>query len=116
MAITSEAILTFTSNHDWTVNGVNTLTIWFRGEAANAAENLYLALNGSAIVTNDNPDAAQKASWTEWKNDLQAFAAQSVNLANITSITLGLGNRSDPVAGGSGIMHFDDIRLYALAP
>jgi len=36
-----------------------------------------------------------------------------VNLANVTSITLGLGNRANPAAGGSGIMYFDDIRLYA---
>ncbi|GAG24525.1 unnamed protein product, partial [marine sediment metagenome] len=39
----SEATLTLTSNRDWTVKGVNTLTIWFRGSAANAAETLYVA-------------------------------------------------------------------------
>jgi len=39
-----------------------------------------------------------------------------VNLANVTSITLGLGNRSNPVAGGSGLIYFDDIRLYVLQP
>ena len=109
----SEATLTLTSNRDWTVKGVNTLTIWFRGNAANAAENLYVALNGSAVVNNDNPDAAQKASWTQWNIDLQAFADQGVNLANVNTITLGLGNRNNPVAGGSGMMYFDDIRLYA---
>ncbi|MCP4262471.1 MAG: discoidin domain-containing protein [Planctomycetes bacterium] len=108
----SEAILTFTSNHDWTVNGVNTLTIWFRGEAANAAENLYVALNGSAVVTNDNPDAALATSWTAWNIDLTRFADQGVNLAKVTSITLGLGNRSNPVTGGAGMIYFDDIRLY----
>ncbi|MHC4537741.1 MAG: hypothetical protein ACYS6K_27740, partial [Planctomycetota bacterium] len=109
----SEATLTLTSNRDWTANGVDTLTIWFRGEAANAAENLYVALNGSAVVNHDNPDAAQRVTWTEWNIDLQAFADQGVNLANVTSITLGLGNKNNPVAGGSGIMYFDDIRLYA---
>jgi hypothetical protein len=112
----SEATLTLTSNRDWTVNGVNTLTIWFRGSASNAAETLYVALNDSAVVTNDNPDAAQKASWNQWNIDLQAFADQGVNLSNVNSITLGLGNRANPVAGGSGMMYFDDIRLYPLAP
>ncbi|NQT00475.1 MAG: LamG domain-containing protein [Planctomycetes bacterium] len=112
----SEATLTLTSTRDWTVNGINTLTIWFRGEAANAAENLYVALNGSAVVNHDNPDAALRTSWTQWNIDLQAFVDQGVNLANVSSITLGLGNRSNPVAGGSGMMYFDDIRLYALAP
>ena len=36
----------------WTVNGVNTLTIWFRGNVANAAETMYVALNDSAVVAN----------------------------------------------------------------
>ncbi len=112
----SEATYVLTSNRDWTVNGINTLTIWFRGEAANAAENLYVALNGNAVVTYDNPDAAQITSWTAWNIDLQAFADQGVNLANVNTITLGLGNRSNPVAGGAGKMYYDDIRLYPPAP
>jgi hypothetical protein len=112
----SEATLTLTSNRDWTVNGVNTLVIWFRGAGNNAAEPLYVALNDSAVVTNDNPDAALKTAWTQWTIDLQAFADQGVNLANVNSITLGLGNRANPVAGGAGMMYFDDIRLYAPVP
>jgi hypothetical protein len=98
------------------VNGVNTLTIWFRGEAGNAAEQMYVALNGNARVDHDNPDAATSTSWTEWNIDLQAFADQGVNLTNVNSITLGLGNRANPTAGGSGMLYFDDIRLYPLEP
>ena len=109
----SEATLTLTSNRDWTVNGVNRLTIWYRGSIANAAEQMYVVLNGTAAVTSDQPDATQKASWTEWNVDLQEFAGQGGNLSNVNSITLGLGNRNNPVAGGSGMMYFDDIRLYA---
>jgi hypothetical protein len=112
----SEATLTLTSNRDWTVNNVNTLVIWFRGEAANAAEPMYVVLNDSAVVTNDNPDAVKRATWTQWNIDLQAFADQGVNLVNVSSITLGLGSRNNPVAGGAGMMYFDDIRLYAPAP
>ena len=108
----SEATLTLTSNRDWTVKGVNRLTIWFRGDTSNAAETLYTALNGNARVDHDNPDAATLTSWTQWNIDLTRFADQGVNLANVNSITLGLGNRSNPVAGGSGMMYFDDIRLY----
>ena len=75
-----------------------------------------MAFNDSASVMNDNPNAALVEEWTEWKIDLQVFADQGVNLASVDSITLGLGNRSNPVAGGSGIMYFDDIRLYRPAP
>jgi hypothetical protein len=105
----SEATLTLTYPRDWTEKGVNRLTIWFRGDSANSAETLYVALNGSAVVNHDNPDAAQLDTWTEWNIDLQAFG---VNLANVNTIALGLGNRNNPLAGGSGTMYFDDIRLY----
>ncbi len=112
----SEATLTLTYPRDWTENGVSTLSIWFRGKSDNAAETLYVALNGNAIVTNDNPDAAQVTTWTEWNIDLQAFADQGVNLADVDTIAIGLGNKNNSVAGGSGTMYFDDIRLYPPPP
>ena len=112
----SEATLTLIYPRDWTENGVSTLTIWFHGDPANAAETLYVALNGSALVNHDNPNAAQIDSWTEWTIDLQAFADQGVSLTNVNTIALGLGNRNNPVAGGSGTMYFDDIRLYRPTP
>jgi len=108
----SEVEKTLTYPRDWTENGITTLSIWFRGNSDNAAETLYVALNGSAVVTHDNPNAAQVETWTEWTIDLQAFADQGVNLANVNTIALGLGNKNNPVAGGSGTMYFDDIRLY----
>jgi hypothetical protein len=109
---TSQATLTLTDNRDWTVNGVTTLTIWFRGISNNSAETLYVAFNGNARVNNDNPDAAKITSWTEWNIDLQAFADQGVNLSNVSSITLGL----EAITGGTGMMYFDDIRLYPPEP
>ena len=112
----SEATLTLTYPRDWTEKGVNTLTIWFRGDSANAAETLYVALNGSAVVNHDNPDAAQVTTWTQWNIDLQAFADQGVNLANVNTIALGLGNKNNPLAGGSGTMYIDDIHLYPPPP
>ncbi len=112
----SEATLTLTYPRDWTEDGVSTLSIWFRGNSDNAAEPMYVALNGNAIVTNDNPNAAQEDTWTEWNIDLQAFADQGVNLTNVDTISLGLGNKNNPLAGGSGMMYFDDIRLYAPEP
>ena len=92
----------------WTIGrNVRVDTRW---ATANAAEPMYAVLNDGAAVTNDNPDAALRTSWTQWNIDLQAFG---VNLANVNTITIGLGNRANPVASGAGIMYFDDIRLYA---
>jgi hypothetical protein len=83
---------------------------------SNDAEPMYVALNGNAVVVHDNPNASLINDWTEWPIDLQAFADQGVNLANINTIALGLGNKKNPVAGGSGTMYFDDICLYLPPP
>ena len=42
--------------------------------------------------------------------DLQAFAG--VNLADVDTITIGVGTKNAPApAGGTGTLYFDDIRL-----
>jgi hypothetical protein len=39
-----------------------------------------------------------------------------VNLTDVNTIGIGFGDRSNPQAGGSGKMYFDDIRLYPPPP
>ncbi len=107
----SEAAMTLTQR-DWTEEGVGVLSLWFRGDASNAAEPMYVALNGSAVVYHVNPDAALIDEWTPWPIDLQDFAAKGVNLANVNTITIGFGDKNNLQAGGSGMVFFDDIRLY----
>jgi hypothetical protein len=104
----SEATLTLTYPRDWTEKGVSKLTIWFHGSVVNDAEQMYVTLNNSATVNNENPEAALIPEWTEWNINLQAFSDQGVNLTNVNTITLGLRS----VTGGSGLLFFDDIRLY----
>jgi hypothetical protein len=107
---TSEATLTLVYPRDWTEEGVGQLSLWFRGRQVNAAERMYVALNGNAVVYHNDSVATQKTGWTEWVIDLQAF--QGVTLTNVNTITLGLGTKGSPAAGGTGKMYFDDIRLY----
>jgi hypothetical protein len=108
----SEATMTLVWPRDWTEEGVGVLSLWFYGDAANAAERMYVALNGIAVVYHDNPDAALIEEWTGWIIDLQEFAAQGVNLANVNTISIGFGDRNNLQAGGTGMVLFDDIRLY----
>jgi len=87
------------------------------GIASNAAEPLYVAVSNSAgtpaVVVNDDANAAQVDTWTEWVIPLQVFADQGINLTNVDRIAIGLGTRGNTaVPGGSGTMFFDDIRLY----
>ncbi len=107
----SEAAMTLTQR-DWTEEGVGVLSLWFRGDASNVAERMYVSINGSAVVYHDNPNAAQIATWTEWTIDLQEFAAQGVNLTNVNTFAIGFGDKNNLQAGGSGMVFFDDIRLY----
>jgi len=109
---TSEATLTLAYPRDWTEEGVAKLSLWYRGGTANSAEKMYVALNGSAVVYHDNTDVTQKTGWRRWVIDLQAFADQGVNLANVNTVTIGIGTKGSPAAGGTGTMYFDDIRLY----
>ena len=112
----SEAILTLTAVRDWTEEGVSELSLWFQGDAANAAEPMYVALSnaagGPAVVVQDDPSAATIDAWTEWVVPLKTFADRGINLTNVDTIAIGLGSQAGAAAGGSGTMFIDDIRLY----
>ncbi len=83
------------------------------GITSNDPEPVYVVLNDNAVIYHDNPDAPLIGEWTEWKIDLQAFADQGVDLANVNSIGIGIGTKGNTTtSGGSGMMYFDDIRLY----
>ncbi len=105
---TSEATLTLTSGKDWTAEGVTKLSLWFRGDAANAAERMFVALNGNAVVYHGDPAVTQTTGWTEWVIDLSEFG---VGLTNVSTVTIGFGTKGSPAAGGTGTVLFDDIVL-----
>ncbi len=113
----SEAARTLTTLRDWTVASVEELTLWTRGDSANAAEPLYVAISNAAgapgVVAHEDPSAATNTAWRQWRVSLQAFADQGINLGNVDKIAIGLGSQSGlPSAGGTGTMYIDDIRLY----
>jgi hypothetical protein len=112
----SEATLTLTDMRNWTIAGIAELSLWFRGEPNNAAEKMYLTLNSNATVYHENPDAALTTEWTTWNIDLTRFADQGVNLTNVDSISIGVGDKTNPQSGGSGIIYFDNIELYPESP
>ncbi|UCE50302.1 MAG: hypothetical protein JSW47_09085 [Phycisphaerales bacterium] len=107
---TSEATLTLVHPRDWTAQGVARLSLWIRGNTENAADRIFIALNGTTVVYHDDPAATQLSGWNEWVIDLAAFG---VNLTNVNTITIGVGTKNTPSpTGGQGTIYFDDIRLY----
>jgi len=106
---TSEATLTLVWPRDFTEGGMTKLSLWFKGDSDNAAERMFVALNGTAVVYHDDSAVTQIGRWTEWTIELAAFAG--VDLSNVNTITIGFGTKNSPAAGGAGNMLFDDIRL-----
>jgi len=105
---TSEATLPLVHPRDWTEEGVTKLSLWFRGDPGNAADRMFVAL-GNAVVYYDDPAATQITGWNEWVIDLTEFVG--MDLTNVDIITIGIGTKDSPMAGGMGTMYFDDIRL-----
>jgi hypothetical protein len=116
----SEAVLTLTAPRDWTVAGVGELSLWTRGDAANAADPLYVAISNTAgapaVIAHDDPSAATNTTWRQWRVLLQDFADQGINLTNVDKLAIGLGSKGGAASGGTGTMYIDDIRLYRAAP
>ncbi len=101
---------------NWTHSGLEALALSFMGEADNAIEPMYVALTDGSNRTGKvfYPDAnelnKQWKGFQEWNIELSEFvAANSVDVTDVTRITLGFGDKS---AGGSGYVYFDNIKLY----
>jgi hypothetical protein len=109
----SEAEREFSPLQNWTTNGVDTLVLYIRGVATNADGRLYVVVEDSAGKTveaaNSDSSITKTTTWTEWKTPLGGLTG--VNLAKIKKMYLGIGDRKNPVAGGSGRLYIDDIRV-----
>ena len=99
---------------DWTRGEPNTLSLFFHGNPlTNDAEPLYLIVedtNGhQQIVYHPDPMAAQSPHWQEWRVPLTSFS--TLNLAQVKSMSLGLGQPQGKPSGHTGLMFFDYIRI-----
>jgi hypothetical protein len=112
----SETFREWASPQDWTKGTVKALTLYFYGAAANAAEQLYVAVEDNAahvkVVNYPDIGAVQKIGWQEWNIELTQFSAAGVNLKAVKKMYIGLGNRTSPKVGGTGTIFIDDIRVY----
>jgi hypothetical protein len=109
----SEAQLTLSPAQDWTRQGVTVLSLSFLGDGGNSLEPMYVKINGKKVVYNGDVVDITRPRWNLWNIDL---ASLGVNLQNIMTFIIGFGNDTNPTAGGSGVVYFDDIRLHRSAP
>jgi hypothetical protein len=91
---------------DWTKVGIKALSLWFYGDPNNdATERMYVKLNGVEAEYDGSISDLGEPWWHEWNIDL----TELTGMDNVTDISIGFG---EPGGGGSGLVYFDDIRLY----
>lgn len=109
----SETIRTWDTARDWTVNGVDTLTLYLRGSSGNSQESLYIVVTDSAgveaVIVNPDPDAIRDPLWAGWSIPLTSLSDAGVDLSSVQSMAIGLGDRANPTAGDMGKVYVDDI-------
>ncbi len=49
------------------------------------------------------------ATWTQWTIPLSDLTAAGLKTTKIQKITIGVGNKTSPAAGGTGMLFIDDI-------
>ena len=98
---------------DWTGGGADTLRLYVYGSADNDAGTLYVAVEDTSgnVATVSYPDeaAVTTEAWQEWVIPLADLTG--VNLAAVQTIYVGVGDRDNPTAGGSGLIFIDDIQI-----
>jgi hypothetical protein len=104
---TTTAEATIALDQNWTISGIKSLSLYFRGAAGNEGQ-LYLKINNAKVPYDGPAGDIAAAQWLPWNIDLSAV---STNLSKVTSLTLGVEG-----AGAAGILYIDDIRLYPRAP
>jgi FlaG/FlaF family flagellin (archaellin) len=82
-------------------------------QPGNSPADLYAAVEDAAgqvaVVQFGDPAATTIAQPWSWKIPLSAFA--SVDLTNVARLYLGAGDLENPVAGGNGIVTFDNVSV-----
>jgi len=81
------------------------------GIFSNEAQPLYVVVNDDHPVCHDDDNASVTVQWTQWQIPLQTFTDSGIDLQNVTSLGIGIGNRDNPQSGGQGRIYIDNIVL-----
>ena len=111
----SELERTWPTAQDWTADDADALTLYFKGEAENIQDRLYMAFEDSrgriAVVYHSNTSAVLSTEAQVWHIPLADLDAAGVDLSAVERLVIGVGNRDNPQASGSGMLYIDDIQL-----
>ena len=63
-----------------------------------------------ATVLCSNPSALTTGAWTAWDIALSDLRAMGVRIDSIRKMIIGIGDKSKPASGATGLVYIDDIR------
>ena len=101
--------VTFTGNvaGNWEVSEIGVA----QPATGNVVAPLYVTLTDAtgqtATVTHPNANIVGRSGWTEWQIPMSEFAG--VNPSRVDTMVIGVGNRTSPSAGGTGIVYIDEV-------
>jgi len=105
---------------DWTIDDADALTLYFKGEAENIQDPLYIAVEDSrgesAVVYHSSAHAALSAEAQLWHIPLADLDALGVDISAIEKLVIGVGNGDDPQPAATGTLYIDDIQLTKRVP
>jgi internalin A len=116
----SQTSRTWPIPQDWTLNGMDTFDLYFRGASDNGTGQLYLSIEdytGQITVINyPNPDVIFAEQWQQWSIPLTDLTADGIDVTAIRKMSIGVGDPENPQPGGIGIIYIDDIRIIQSKP
>ena len=102
--VASETQRTFTVPQDWTVGGIKSLSLFFRGDSDNSGGQLYIKINDTKISYDADAVTLSRAIWHPWTIDLSTVGE---DMSAVSSLTIGVEG-----ASATGIVYIDNIRLH----
>ncbi len=84
-----------------------------RSRRATRSKPVYVTVKDSSgkskTVVNADSFASARTGWQQWLIPLSEFTSAGVKMTAVDSIVIGVGNKTAPTAGGTGILYIDDV-------
>ncbi len=94
----TEAVRTFDLPQDWTVGGLGSVSLSYRGQTSNVPQPMSIIIEDAAgvarTVDHAHDHAVQTKFWRDWKIDLTAIE-EGIDFSSIERITLRVGHGVD---------------------
>jgi hypothetical protein len=110
------ASLDFGTTYFWKVNEVGDAGT-YAGEVWSFTTREYAVIDDFESYNNDDNRIydtwidgwVNNTGWQQWKIPLSEFTSAGVKMNAVKTMTIGVGNKATPAAGGTGRLYIDDV-------